>query len=101
MAMNPPGHTVGMVPWKSVVTQGPQHLDPKTGMLGHFFLGSTLEQQPVKRSDRDCALQLDGAMAWWLQHRLCLSLSLLPSALWEPVLSVTAGIYSELTPQSS
>lgn len=44
MAMNPPGRTVGMAPWKPVATQGPQHLDPKTEMLGHFFLGSTLEQ---------------------------------------------------------
>lgn len=29
MAMNIPGHMVGMVPWKSVATQGPQHMDPK------------------------------------------------------------------------
>lgn len=29
MAVNLPGHVMGMVPRNSVATQGPQHMDPK------------------------------------------------------------------------
>lgn len=43
MSVNLPSHMVGMVPQKSVATQGPQHGDPKTSMLAHCFLGSFLQ----------------------------------------------------------
>lgn len=62
MSVNLPSHTVGMVPWKSVATQGPQHGDPKTSELGHRFLGSLLQPQPVKSGDRDSPLRPDGAV---------------------------------------
>lgn len=43
MAVNLPNPMVGMVPWKSVPTRGPQDGEPKTSMLGHRFLGSLLQ----------------------------------------------------------
>lgn len=42
MAVNLPTHMVRMVPWKSLVNQGPWHGDLKTSVLRPHFLCSLL-----------------------------------------------------------